>query len=65
MDRLRREFQQLETLQEPDACRQAPRVSTRAQVAIPNPQRTQVVTENLFKIFLDVSKRDWFYPLGF
>ena len=45
MDRLRREFQQLGTLQSHDACRQAPRVS------IPDPQRTQVVTENLFQDF--------------
>ena len=57
MDRLQREFQQLGTLQSPDACRQAPRVSTRAQDAIPDPQRI------FFKIFLDFSKRDWFFPL--
>ena len=31
------EFQQLGTIQGPDACRQAPRVSTRAQDAIPDP----------------------------
>jgi hypothetical protein len=49
----------------PYACRQAPRVSTRAQDAIPDPQRTQVVTEYLFKIFLDFSNQDWFFPLGF
>ena len=55
MDRLRREFQQLGTLQGPDACRKAARISTRIQDAIPDPQRTQVVTENLFKIFLDFS----------
>jgi len=65
LDRVRREFQQLGTLQSPDACRQAPRVSTRAQDAIPDPQRTQVVTEYLFKIFLDFSKQDWFFPLGY
>ena len=35
---LRREFQQLGTLQSSDACRQAPRVSTRAQDAIPDPR---------------------------
>jgi hypothetical protein len=51
MNRLRRVFQQLKTLQSPDACRQAPRASTRTQDAIPDPQRTQVVTENLFKTF--------------
>ena len=51
MDRLRRKFQQLGTLQSPDACRQVPRVSTRAQDAIPDPQRTQVVTENLSQDF--------------
>ena len=65
MDRLRREFQQLGTLQSPDACQQKPRVSTRAQDAIPDPQRTQVVTENLFQDFLDFSNRDWFFPLDF
>jgi hypothetical protein len=62
MDRLRREFQQLGTLQSPDACRQAPRSSTSAQDAIPDPQRIQVVTEYLFQ---DFSNRDWFFPLGF
>ena len=51
MDWIRREFQQLGTLQSSDACRQAPRVSTRTQDAIPDPQRTQVVTENLFQDF--------------
>ena len=53
MDRLRRKFQQLGTLQSPDACRQAPRTPTRAQDAIPDPQRTQVVTESrLFQVRL-------------
>ena len=51
MDWIRRKFQQLGILQDSDACRQAPRISTRTQDAILDPQRTQVVTENLFQDF--------------
>ena len=58
MDWIRCKFQQLGTLQGPDACRQAPRVSTRTQDAIPDPQRTQVEFPRLFQ-------RDWFFPFGF
>jgi len=65
MDRLRREFQQLGTIQGPDACRQAPRVSTRAQDAIPDPQRTQVVTENLFQDFPRLFQSRLVFPLRF
>ena len=65
MDRLRREFQQLGTLQSPDACRQAPRVSTRAQDAIPDSQRTLVVTENLFQDFSRLFQSRLFFPLRF
>ena len=57
MDWIRREFQQLGTLPSSDACRQAPRVSTRTQDAISDPHRTQVVTENLYLDFSRFSRR--------
>ena len=38
---IRRELQQLGTVQVSDACRQAPGISTRTQDAIPDSQRTQ------------------------
>ena len=64
MNRLWRKFQQLGTIQDPDACQQAPRVSSRAQDAIPDPQRTQIVTEYHFKDFpTHFSNPDWFFPL--
>ena len=65
MDWIRREFQQLGTLQDPDTCRQAPRVSTRTQDAIPDPQRTQVVTENLFQDFPRLFQVRMVFPLRF
>ena len=65
MDRLRREFQQLGTVQGPDACRQATRVSTRTQDAIPDPQRAQVVTENLFQDFPGLFQARLVSPLRF
>jgi hypothetical protein len=65
MDRLRCEFRQLGTLQSPDACRQAPQVSKRAQDAIPDPQRTQVVTEYLFQDFPRLLQVRSAFPLRF
>ena len=65
MDRLWREFRQLGTIQGPDACRQAPWVSTRAQDAIPDPQRTQVVTEYLFQDFPRLFQVRLVFPLRF
>ena len=53
------------TIQGPDACRQSPRVSTWAQDAIPDPQRTQVVTENLFQDFLRLFQPRLVFPLKF
>ena len=65
MEQLRHEFQQLGTLQGPDACRQVPRVPTRAQDAIPDLQRTQVVTENLFQDFSRLFQARLVLPLSF
>ena len=65
MDWMRCKFQQLGTLQGSDACRQAPRVSTRAQDAIPDPQRAQVVTENLFQDFARLFQARLVFPLRF
>ena len=42
------------TLQSPDACRQAPRVSTRAQDAIPDPQRAQDAIPDHQRIFFKI-----------
>jgi hypothetical protein len=55
----------LGTLQSPDACRQAPQVSTRAQDAIPDPLRTQVVTEYLFQDFPRLFQVRLVFPLRF
>jgi hypothetical protein len=55
----------LGTMQGPDACRQSPRISTRAQDAIPDPQRTQVVTENLFQDFPRLFPSRLVFPLRF
>ena len=52
-------------MQSPDACRQAPRVSPRAQDAIPDPQRTQVITENLFQDFPGLFQARFVFPLRF
>jgi len=65
MDRLRCEFQQLGTLLSPDACRQAQRIPTRTQDAISDPQRTQVVTENLFQDFPRLFQARFVFPLRF
>jgi hypothetical protein len=65
MDWIRREFQQLGTLQSFDACRQAPRISSRTQDALPDPQRTQVVTENLYQDFPRLFQVRLVFPLRF
>jgi len=65
MDWIRCKFQQLGSLQGSDACRQAPRVSTRTQDAIPEPQRTQVVTENPFYYFPRLFQARLVFPLRF
>jgi hypothetical protein len=49
----------------PLVCRQAPRVSKRAQDAIPDPQRTQVVTEYLFQDFPGLFQVRLVFPLRF
>jgi len=64
MDRLRREFQQLGTVQGL-IYRQATRLSTRTQDAIPDPQRAQVVTENLFQDFPRLFQARLVSPLRF
>ena len=55
----------MDRLRSPDACRQAPRISTRAQDAIPDPQRAQVVTENLFQDFPRLFQVRLVFPLTY